>query len=115
MVTSTLTFGRNGLVDWLVQRVSAVIFLSYSITLLVFFLCHPSLSFSVWHGFISTMGMRVFSVLALLSFLAHAWFGLWTVFTDSVQPFLLGLVLQVVLIVAFLAALVWILFVLFSL
>ena len=85
MVTQVLSLTRSGLADFVVQRVSAVILTAYTITLLVFFL-GGGVTFETLTTFFWSMPMQIFSTLALLSTLAHAWIGLWTVGTDYLRP-----------------------------
>ena len=90
MVTSVTSFGRSGLYDWLIQRVGAAIMAAYTIFLAGFLLVHPDLTFEQWHLLFGQLWMRVFSLLALLSFISHAWIGLWAVLTDYLTVRLLG-------------------------
>ena len=82
MVTSATSLGRNGLYDWLVQRVTAVLLGAYTIGLLAFFLIHPDLDYETWSAVMGSLPMQVANTLVLLSIAAHAWVGLWTVATD---------------------------------
>jgi succinate dehydrogenase / fumarate reductase membrane anchor subunit len=82
MVTAVTNLGRSGLSDWLVQRLSAVVLLAYTLCLGSFIVCNPDVSYEQWQGLFQTTPMRVFSMLALLSLVAHAWIGLWAVSTD---------------------------------
>lgn len=104
MVTSVTNFGRSGLSDWLIQRVGAVIMAAYTIFLTVYLVIHPELNFEQWTNLFSHLWMRVFSLLTLLSFISHAWIGLWSVVTDYLTERLLGgkatvlrLIVQIVL------------------
>lgn len=85
MVASVTSFGRNGLYDWLMQRVTAVILAAYTLFLLGYLLLTPDLTYAQWSGLFSATWMRIFSLLALLSIGAHAWIGLWTVSTDYIK------------------------------
>ena len=83
MVSNILNFGRSGVHDWLIQRVSAVIIASYSIFLLTWLVFNESeLTFIQWQGFMSNTWMRIYSLLFVVSVAAHSWIGLWTVATD---------------------------------
>lgn len=90
MVTSVTSFGRSGLYDWLIQRVGAVILAAYTIFLTVYLVLHPDLTYEQWHLLFSTLWMRVFSLVALLSFISHAWIGLWSVLTDYITVRFMG-------------------------
>lgn len=102
-----LNLSRNGLTDWLIQRVSAIFIGSYALYLLFFFMSHPELQFEQWHGLFHSVCFGVATIVALLFVLAHAWIGLWTVLTDYVKPVFLSLLLQVGLVLLLLFYLVW--------
>jgi succinate dehydrogenase / fumarate reductase membrane anchor subunit len=88
MVTAVTSFGRSGLSDWLVQRVSAVILLAYFITL--GFAIGGGVGYAEWKALFEQTWMRIFSLLAILSLAAHAWIGMWAVFTDYLTERLMG-------------------------
>lgn len=89
MVTQVTSFGRSGLSDWLVQRVSGVILLAY-------FLCmggtllSGDVDFASWKALHETTAIRIFTLLAALSLASHAWIGLWAVYTDYLTERMLG-------------------------
>jgi succinate dehydrogenase / fumarate reductase, membrane anchor subunit len=90
MVTSVTSFGRSGLYDWLIQRVSAVVMAAYTVFIVVYLLLNPELTFAQWQLLNQHFCMRVFSLLTLISFIAHAWIGLWAVVTDYITVRLMG-------------------------
>ena len=90
MSNSATSFSRSGLSDWLVQRVSAYILALYFLTVVFFLVTTPHVTFTQWHGFVTSTAMRIFSLLALLSLAGHAWVGLWTVLTDYVTTRQMG-------------------------
>lgn len=89
MVTQVTSFSRSGLSDWLIQRVAAVILLAYFIciggTLL-----SAEVDYASWKAMHETTGMQIFTLLAALALGAHAWIGLWAVFTDYLTERMLG-------------------------
>lgn len=89
-VTPVTSLTRNGLYDWLLQRVSAVILAAYSLFVFFYILCNPDLTYEQWRALFDAAWMRIFSLIALLMILVHAWIGLWTVLTDYVTPRLMG-------------------------
>ncbi|SEI41328.1 succinate dehydrogenase / fumarate reductase membrane anchor subunit [Allopseudospirillum japonicum] len=107
MVTNITNFGRSGLSDWLMQRASAVVLALYTLYMVGFFLTTSHLDYATWSGLFQGTGMRIFSLLALISLAAHAWIGLWTVSTDYIKPTGIRLGFQVVVILAMFAYLVW--------
>lgn len=88
MVTAVTSFGRSGLSDWLLQRVSAVILLAYFTV--IGFAIGSGVEYAEWKALFEQTWMRVFSLLAILSLAAHAWIGMWSVFTDYLTERLLG-------------------------
>ena len=84
MVTNVTSFGRSGLYDWIVQRVSAVVLLTYMLFMVGYLLINSDLNFAQWQGLFQNLAMRIFTLLAVLSFAGHAWIGLWCVTTDYI-------------------------------
>ncbi len=107
MTKNVMSLTRSGLLDWLVQRFSSVIMAAYVILLIGFILSHPQLSYADWKGLFANPVMRIFSFLVLLNIVAHAWVGMWTVFTDYIKPVPLRLFLEVAMVLVLLAYLVW--------
>lgn len=90
MVTSVTSFGRSGLYDWLIQRVGGVVMAAYTVFIVTYLLLNPELTFEQWQALFDQLWMRVFSLVTLLSFISHAWIGLWAVLTDYLTERLLG-------------------------
>lgn len=88
MVTSVTNFGRSGLSDWMVQRVTGVVLLAYTIFIAVVLLgCSPD--YAQWSAMFNQTWVKVFSLAAILSVASHAWIGLWCVSTDYLVPYVL--------------------------
>lgn len=90
MVTSVTSFGRSGLYDWLIQRVGGAVMAAYTIFIVAYLLLNPDLTFEQWKSLYSQLCMRVFTLVTLLSFISHAWIGLWAVLTDYLTVRMLG-------------------------
>ncbi|QFU76062.1 succinate dehydrogenase, hydrophobic membrane anchor protein [Halioglobus maricola] len=88
MVRSVTSFGRSGLSDWLVQRVSGVILLAYFICIGCTLM--GGVDYMSWKASFESTGMRVFTLLAILSLAAHAWIGMWAVSTDYMTERMMG-------------------------
>lgn len=82
MVASVTNFGRSGVYDWVIQRVSGVVIGVYVVVLMGYLLFHPDLGYEQWRDFITSTVMQVASTLTLLAILAHSWIGLWMITTD---------------------------------
>lgn len=107
MMKSATALGRNGLQDWLIQRVSAVIIAGYVLFLVGFLLCNPLQDHRSWLDLFSGGWMKFATFLTLIALLAHAWIGIWTVMTDYLKTTWLRLVLQVFIAIILLLYLVW--------
>ncbi len=90
MVTAVTSYGKNGLRDFVVQRLSAIVLAAYTVFLVGFIVLTPELTYEVWSNLYSQLWMRVFTLLALLSTAAHAWIGLWVIVTDYLTERFLG-------------------------
>ena len=90
MVTSVTSFGRSGLYDWLIQRVGGVVMAAYLIFIVGYLASNPDLTYEQWQTLFGQLWVRVFSFLTLVSFIAHAWIGLWAVLTDYLTLRLMG-------------------------
>jgi succinate dehydrogenase / fumarate reductase membrane anchor subunit len=88
MVTAVTSLSRSGLSDWLVQRVTAVILLAYFAFLAT--RLSGGVTYPEWAALFDQAWMKVFTLLALLSLAAHAWIGMWGVFTDYLTERLMG-------------------------
>ncbi len=90
MVTNVTSFGRSGLYDWVIQRVSAVILLLYVLFLAFVFIVNPDMQYQDWRDLFAMNSVRFFSLISLLSLCAHAWIGMWTIATDYLTPMSFG-------------------------
>lgn len=104
----------SGSRDWIVQRISSVVLAVYSVVLLGFFLTHGDVSYLEWSGFMTSLPMRLFSLVAVIALAGHAWVGMWTVFTDYITSGKMGesaprlrLVLQTLMIISILVYVFW--------
>ncbi|BAJ02709.1 succinate dehydrogenase, hydrophobic membrane anchor protein [Shewanella violacea] len=100
MVTNAASLGRSGVHDFILIRASAIILALYTIFVVGFIALSSPLTYDAWHGLFSALPMKVFTLLALVAILIHAWIGVWQVLTDYVKPLMLRGLLQFVVVVA---------------
>lgn len=89
-VTAVTNLGRNGTSDWLIQRVSAVVLLAYFGFLVGWLVCQGEVDYAAWKALFDCTAMRIFSLAALLSLVAHGWIGMWGIATDYLTERLMG-------------------------
>ncbi len=90
MVTNVTSLGRSGLSDWLIARVSAYVMTAYLIFIVGYLMLTPDLNYTQWAALNSSLPMRMFSLVTILSIAAHAWIGMWCVLTDYITVRLIG-------------------------
>ncbi|WP_297481312.1 succinate dehydrogenase, hydrophobic membrane anchor protein [uncultured Photobacterium sp.] len=98
MVTSVSSVGRNGVHDFILIRATALILTLYTFYLVGFFAFGPDITFVSWQAFFGQLTTKVFTLLALVSILIHAWIGLWQVLTDYIKPAVLRACFQFVIV-----------------
>ena len=89
-VRNVTSFGRSGLSDWLLQRVSAVVMVVYLVFIVAYVLSADEVNYGDWKSLHQHFLVRLLSLFAVLSLAVHAWIGLWAVLTDYVTVRLLG-------------------------
>lgn len=85
MVTSITSFGRSGLYDWMMQRVTALVLLAYTLYIITLLMFASEFTYAQWAALFSGTFMRIFTLMAILALVAHAWIGLWSVSTDYIK------------------------------
>ena len=107
MVKSVLSVYRQGLREWIIQRVTAVIIAIYSITLISYLFFHTDLSYAEWRTVFTYGWVKIATVIFLLALLYHAWIGVWTIFTDYVKPFVLRALLNCLVLLMLAVTFLW--------
>ena len=114
MVTSVTSLGRNGLYDWLIQRLSAVVIGVYAIVLIGYLAANPGMDYESWKACMTSVPAQIANTLVILSVVGHAWVGLWTVTTDYLTRTQFGnaatgmrLAVQALIVLALLVLLFW--------
>ncbi|GGO70288.1 succinate dehydrogenase, hydrophobic membrane anchor protein [Bowmanella pacifica] len=85
MVTNQASLKRNGVQDYLSLRTTAAIIASFFLYMAWFFIATPQITFDVWQALFAGLGMKVFTLAALVSIMIHVRIGLWQVLTDYVK------------------------------
>ena len=114
MLDNVTSLSRNGLRDWLIQRVTAIVMAIYCIVLIAYVLSVDHLSYQFWHDLYHHTAIRVLSFVVVFSIVLHAWIGLWTVYTDYIKLHFLRLFLQIFTFLSLMAMLAWSIVILWS-
>ncbi|HYF59034.1 MAG TPA: succinate dehydrogenase, hydrophobic membrane anchor protein [Burkholderiaceae bacterium] len=87
MTTRRIVVGAHyGLRDWLMQRVTAVVLLVYTLLLLGAVLFTRELDYGSWAALFSNVWMKVATVMAVLSLVYHTWVGTRDIYMDYFKP-----------------------------
>ncbi|WP_410804549.1 succinate dehydrogenase, hydrophobic membrane anchor protein [Marinobacter sp. KMM 10035] len=105
-MNSVTNIGRNGIQDWIIQRVSAYVLAFYTLFLIGFFVA-TDVDYQSWSALFDQTWFKIFSLLALLSIGAHAWVGLWTVSTDYIKSAMPRFLFQAAFILVGFVYVVW--------
>jgi succinate dehydrogenase / fumarate reductase membrane anchor subunit len=96
-----------GLFDWLVQRLSAVVMVAYTLLLLLVLARMPQIDYVHWKALWNVPMMRYCTALFLLALYLHAWVGLRDIFMDYIKDAGLRLTLYVFTVIALLWYAIW--------
>ncbi|MDI9336182.1 MAG: succinate dehydrogenase, hydrophobic membrane anchor protein [Gammaproteobacteria bacterium] len=104
---------KYGLMDWLAQRVTALILVLFLVVLLTRLLWQStSFSYLVWASAFSPLWMKALAFVAFCALMYHAWVGVRDILMDYVKSTWLRLSLEVFALVWLLVCLAWVLLVL---
>jgi len=90
MVRSVTSFGRSGLSDWLIQRITGIVIAAYFFFIVGWLSIQNGLDYPTWLALHQLTCVQIFNTITLLSVVAHAWIGIWVVLTDYITVRLLG-------------------------
>lgn len=96
-----------GLGDWLLQRLTAVVMVLYTLGFVFILVTHTPDSYADWKRIFTNGVVRVGTMLFFISLLYHAWIGMRDILMDYIQPMGLRLTLQTGVALLLLLYLVW--------
>ena len=96
-----------GVKDWLAQRVTAVIMVLYTATLVLSFLSGQNFTYEGWAGLFAQQWFKLVTAVTLIGLFYHAWVGMRDVWMDYVRAVGLRLTLQIATIAWLIGCAVW--------
>ena len=96
-----------GMRDWLAQRVTAVLMVLYTATLLIAFLTGQNFTYEGWAGLFAQQWFKLITAVTLIGLFYHAWVGMRDVWMDYVRALGLRLVLQIATMAWLIGCAVW--------
>lgn len=94
MVKRVVVGAHYGFRDWLVQRLTAVVMLAYTVALLAAIVLMPVHDFESWRQFFQCAWVRVLSSVTVVALMWHAWIGVRDIWMDYVKPVALRVTLH---------------------
>jgi succinate dehydrogenase / fumarate reductase, membrane anchor subunit len=77
----------SGLSAWLVQRLSAIYLLLYTLLALVWLVNTPTITFPLWYGLFAQPLVAIATAMFMLALLMHIWVGVRDVILDYAGHF----------------------------
>ena len=96
-----------GLRDWLAQRITAIVMVLYTLTILVSFLTGSNFTYEGWAGLFAQQWFKLFSVVTFFGLFYHAWVGMRDIWMDYVKSIGVRLTLQIATLLWLIACAAW--------
>jgi len=93
--------------DWLVQRVTAVVMVVYTILVLAIALWHGGIDYPLWQALFADNAFKLVTFVFMLAVCWHAWIGARDIWMDYIKPVGLRLALEVLTVLALIAYVGW--------
>jgi succinate dehydrogenase / fumarate reductase, membrane anchor subunit len=105
--TRKVTGAGYGMRDWLMQRISAVVMIVFTLAILVSFFVSKSTGYAWWAGLMVHPLMQAMAMVTFIALAWHAWVGMRDIWMDYVKHAGLRLALHVLTIVWMLGCLTY--------
>ena len=96
-----------GLIDWLMQRITALVMVAYTVVVATCLLKQAPASHEEFRALFAGNAMRIGTMLFLLALFYHAWVGIRDILMDYIKPAALRLGLQTLVGLALVTYAIW--------
>lgn len=107
MVNRKIVGAHYGLIDWLAQRITALVMIVFTLVIAIGLLSGAGESYATWRAFMAAGLMRFITFLFVLALCWHAWVGVRDIWMDYVQPAGIKLMLHVLTLLALIGYAGW--------
>ena len=114
MVRRAIVGAHYGWMDFLAQRITALVMAAYTLLIIAIALYSGGTDYARWQALFSHRAFRVATLLFALALLWHAWIGMRDIWMDYIKPTALRLALEVVTVIALLGYAGWVLLILWG-
>ncbi len=94
MVRRIVVGAHYGLKDWLIQRISALVMVLYTLLWILIAVYEEGVDYALWQALFANAAFRVATALFGLALLWHAWVGMRDIWMDYVKPTALRLTVE---------------------
>ena len=94
MVRRAIVGAHYGWMDFLAQRITAVVMAVYTLLVIAIALYSGGIDYALWQALFTRAAFRIATLLFALALLWHAWIGMRDIWMDYVKPMGLRLFLQ---------------------
>ena len=108
MVTRRHAVGAHyGLMDWLIQRLTAIVMAVYTLLVLAIALWNGGIDYSLWMELFASGPFKLASFLFMVALLYHAWIGMRDILMDYIKPAGVRLLFESLTVIVLVAYLGW--------
>ena len=114
MVRRAIVGAHYGWMDFLAQRITAVVMAVYTLLVIAISLYSGGIDFAGWRALFSHVAFRIATLLFALAVLWHAWIGMRDIWMDYIKPTALRLTLEVLTVIGLVGYVAWVLLILWG-
>ncbi len=114
MVRRAIVGAHYGWMDFLAQRITAVVMAVYTLLVIAIILYSGGIDFAGWRALFSHVAFRIATLLFALAVLWHAWIGMRDIWMDYIKPTALRLTLEVLTVIGLVGYVAWVLLILWG-
>ena len=114
MVKRAIVGAHYGWMDFLAQRITAVVMAVYTLLVIAIILYSGGIDFAGWRALFSHVSFRIATLLFALAVLWHAWIGMRDIWMDYIKPTALRLTLEVLTVIGLVGYVAWVLLILWG-
>ena len=107
-MTQRHTVGAHyGITDWLIQRLTAIVMVAYTVLLLGIAMWKGGIDYSLWQALFGNSAFKLASFLFMVALLYHAWIGMRDIYMDYLKHVGVRLAFETVTVIVLVGYLGW--------
>ena len=114
MVRRAIVGAHYGWLDFLAQRITAVVMAVYTLLVIAIALYSGGIDHARWQALFGNTAFRIATLLFALALLWHAWIGMRDIWMDYIKPTALRLTLEVLTVIVLMAYVGWVVLILWG-